>query len=100
MSSLTKVDSNQAEIATVLRAAGCSVVSLHAVGKGVPDLLVGRAGRTYLIEVKAWRNQRGEPRGLTHKQVSWHAAWRGQVAVVTTSQAALRAVGITPMEIP
>lgn len=100
MSSLTRTDRNQAEIAKALRDAGCSVVSLHAVGKGIPDLLVGRAGRTYLLEVKAWRNQRGEPKGLTHKQVAWHADWRGQVAIVTTSQAALEAVGITPMETP
>lgn len=92
----TKRDANQAEIVAALFAAGCSVQDLHAVGGGVPDLLVGRRGRTYLLEVKDWRNQRGDPKPLTPKQEGWHAAWRGQVAIVTTEEEALRAVGLTP----
>ena len=38
----SRVDSNQPEIVATLRGMGCSVQHLHAVGKGVPDLLVGR----------------------------------------------------------
>lgn len=81
-------DANQKEIAKVLRAAGCSVVSLHRVGDGVPDLLVGRCGRNFLLEVKV------DGRGLNDRQKDWHRAWGGQRAVVTTPEGALYAVGV------
>jgi hypothetical protein len=94
---LAQADGNQAEIVAVLRAAGCSVQSLHAVGGGVPDLLVGRAGLTFLLEVKRLIGKR-KPHAAPMKdtQVAWHRAWRGQVAVVTTPEEALRAVGLAP----
>ena len=83
-----KVDRNQGEIVKALEQAGCSVESLHRVGKGVPDLLVGRAGRNLLLEVKA--TQRAKP---NERQNEWHTAWRGYVHVVRTVEDALRAVG-------
>ena len=42
-----RVDRNQAEIVVALRAGGASVQPLHAVGKGVPDLLVGWRGKIF-----------------------------------------------------
>ena len=48
-----KTDSNQAEIVKAFRKLGCSVHSLHKVGQGLPDLLVGNRGRNHIIEVKA-----------------------------------------------
>lgn len=45
-------DGNQAAIVAALRSVGCSVVDLSATGGGVPDLLVGRVGVTFLLEVK------------------------------------------------
>lgn len=83
-----RTDANQAEIVAALRAAGCSVVSLHRVGDGVPDLLVGRASRNWLLEVKV------PGRGLNDKQKDWHRAWAGQRAVVTTVEGALQVVGV------
>jgi lambda repressor-like predicted transcriptional regulator len=83
-----RTDANQAEIVAALRAAGCSVVSLHRVGDGVPDLLVGRAGKNWLLEVKI------PGRGLNEKQKDWHRAWGGQRAVVTTVEGALTVVGL------
>lgn len=81
-------DASQREIVKVLRAAGCTVASLHRVGDGVPDLLVGRAGRNFLLEVKV------DGRGLNDRQKDWHRTWSGQRAVVTTPEGALYAVGI------
>lgn len=78
-----KTDLNQPEIVAALRAVGCSVQILAAVGQGCPDLLVGTYGVNLLIEVKG-------PRGtLTKDQVPWHEGWRGQVAVVRTVDEAL-----------
>jgi hypothetical protein len=92
----TKRDANQAEIVAALFAAGCSVQDLHAVGGGCPDLLVGRCGVAFLLEVKAPRNLRGEPKQLTPDQIEWHRSWRGHVRVVTTPEEALHAVGLLP----
>ena len=83
-----RTDANQAEIVDALRAAGCTVVSLHAVGRGVPDLLAGRAGRNYLLEVKT-----GEG-ASTPAQRLWRAYWCGQQAVVRSAEEALQAVGL------
>lgn len=83
-----KTDANQQDIVNALRAAGCSVQSLAAVGRGVPDLLVGRAGVNLLLEVKDG-NQPPSSRKLTDEQVVWHAIWKGSVKVVETAEQAL-----------
>ncbi len=75
-----------------LRAAGASVESLAAVGGGIPDLLVGVRGATYLIEVKN-PLQNASHKKLTPAQVEWHGLWRGQVAIVETPEEALRVIG-------
>lgn len=79
-----KIDANQAAIVSALRAAGATVQSLAAVGKGCPDLLVGHQGTTYLMECKDGRKP---PSGrlLTPDQIDWHAGWRGGACVVVNS---------------
>lgn len=82
-----RTDHNQSEIVQALRAAGATVESLHEVGRGVPDLMVGFRGDTFLFEVKG-------PRGrLNALQVAWHGQWAGQVCVVRSAEEALRVVG-------
>lgn len=89
-----KVDGNHREITEALRAVGASVESLAAVGSGVPDLLCGYRGRTYLLEVKDGTAKDKRQRTLRPNQADWHAAWRGSVvAVVTSVEEALRAIG-------
>jgi Holliday junction resolvase len=82
-----KVDRNQKEIVQALRAAGATVELLHTVGAGVPDLMVGVNQTNYLLEVKTAKGK------LTKDQVVWHAAWKGQVAVVRTVEEALAVIG-------
>lgn len=84
----SKRDANHGEIVRALLAVGCTVVDLHAVGKGAPDLLVGRKGLNYLLEVKAGRGQ------LSDGQLEWHQTWFGQVTTVRTVDEAWRAVGM------
>jgi hypothetical protein len=52
MKQRARVDKNHKEIVECLRKLGCSVLSLHAVGKGCPDLLVCYQMQLYLVEVK------------------------------------------------
>lgn len=86
-----KEDANAPKIVAELRAQGCSVVYIKprpgAGTAGLPDLLVGRNGRTYLLEVKV-------PGGtLSKAQVKWIGAWNGvPVKVVYSVEDAFEAV--------
>lgn len=87
-----KVDHNQAEIVAALEKAGAVVTSLAKVGDGVTDLLVSRAGKWYVLEVK---NDKQPPskRVLTPKQQAWHARQHAKVHIVKSPGEALQAVG-------
>jgi len=92
----SKVDANQPEVVAALRKAGCTVQSLAAVGKGVPDIMVGRAGVTYLLEIKDGAKP-PSARKLTPLEASWAAAWTGgPLATVKSVEEALLAVGLKP----
>lgn len=86
-----KVDANQPVIVAALRKIGASVQPLHAVGQGVPDLLVGFRSRNVLLEVKDG-SKPPSAIGLTSDQVRWHACWNGQVHVVYSIDDAIRVV--------
>lgn len=73
---IAKTDNNQKECVTALRNVGASVALLHAVGRGVPDLLVGYRGQNWLVEVKSKSGK------LTPAQVKWHGIWQGQISIV------------------
>ena len=89
-----KTDSNQAAIVRALREAGASVVSLASVGGGVPDLLVGRGGVNFLVEVK---NLAGRRLRFTPAEREFMDTWLGQVYVVTDVLQALELLnGNTP----
>ena len=78
-----RVDKNQQEIAEGLKKAGRSVVSLHQMGSGVPDLLVGYNLTNWLLEVKT---EEGE---LTAAQERFFNSWKGQKAIVRNLKEAL-----------
>lgn len=86
-----RTDGNHGEIVDALRAAGCTVQSLASLGCGVPDLLVGVAGRNVLLEVKNGRKSPAHRR-LTADESTWHAAWAGQVATVASIDEALAVI--------
>lgn len=88
----SKIDANQEQIVSALRAAGATVHSLATVGNGVPDLLIGFRGQTVLMEVKDG-NQPPSKRQLNQDQLAWHGAWRGgALCIVDSPEAALRAL--------
>ncbi len=68
------------------RRLGCSVLYLDEAG--APDALLGYRGVNVLVEIKAPIGPRGgaskDGQRLSPRQDGWHAAWRGQVAVVRT----------------
>ena len=79
-----KIDANQPEIVKALRKVGATVQSLAATGDGVPDLLVGYQGNTYLIEVKDG-SKVPSARKLTPDQEVWHEKWTGGTLRIANS---------------
>ena len=88
-----KIDSNQDQVVSALRAAGAKVQSLAAIGQGVPDLLCQYKGTFYLIEVKDGRKAPSQRR-LTDDQVKWHEEWKSAfLGVVESPDEALKFIG-------
>jgi Holliday junction resolvase len=84
-----RVDANQTQIVSALRAAGATVQSLSAVGQGCPDLLVGYRGTNILMEIKDGKKSPSD-RKLTSDQIVWHSEWNGVVFLVTNVNEALQ----------
>ena len=86
-----RVDATQAEIVKALRGYGCSVTSLHEVGNGCPDLLIGIHGRTLLMEIRTPEAERKKDKGKTDDQIRWWDQWKGgPVALASDVDGALR----------
>ena len=91
-----RVDRNQTEVVEALRQAGCRVQPLHMVGKGCPDILVGRDGRLVLMEIKDGEKP-PSARKLTEDEAAWHDLWAdaaqaGALVTVSTGSEALAAM--------
>jgi hypothetical protein len=87
---MTKNDSTAKAIVEALRKAGAVVEYWvpSARQKGLPDLVVGYKGETYLLEVKASDGR------VSAAQAAWHATWQGgPIATVFTVEGALVAIG-------
>lgn len=74
-----RIDKNQPSIVKELRKLGFSVLCLHQLGKGVPDLLIGKDGRNYLIELKS--SDKGK---LTTDEAQFFQDWKGNAIVATS----------------
>jgi hypothetical protein len=81
-----RVDANQEQIVSALRAAGAYVWII-----GLPvDLLVGYRGHTFLVEVKSTAKKR-----LTALQADFFNNWAGSTLCrVDNAEAALRMIGV------
>lgn len=81
-----RVDANQEQVISALRAAGAYVWII-----GLPvDLLVGYKGHTFLVEIKD-----GPKKRLTALQEAFFAKWEGgTLARVDGPEAAIRMLGV------
>jgi hypothetical protein len=73
-----KIDTNQNLIVTQLRRCGVSVAITSMVGKGFPDLIIGRAGQNFLIELKDGNKSKSRKK-LTAAEKEFFTTWNGQV---------------------
>lgn len=86
-----RVDANQPEIVKVFRKMGCSVLHLHTVGKGCPDLLVGIQGKNLLVEIKDG-SVKPSDRKLTKDEEKFHLQWSGQVCIIESRDDAINLI--------
>lgn len=82
-----RVDANQTQIVSALRAAGAYVWII-----GLPvDILVGYKGQTFLVEIKD-----GPKKTLTKLQQDFFANWcGGTLCRIDNAEDALRMIGFT-----
>lgn len=76
-----RTDANHAQIVAAFRKMGWSVLDLSAVGKGCPDLAIGKHGRTVLVEIKDGEKSPSKRR-LTPAECEFFSAWRGDAVLV------------------
>ena len=86
MRQAARVDANQTQIVSALRAVGAYVWII-----GLPvDLLVGYKGHTFLVEIKTDSKKR-----LTGLQADFFESWSGStLARINCPEAALRMIGV------
>lgn len=84
-----RLDVNQQAIVKTLRKIpGITVQQLNKVKDGCPDLLIGYAGKNYLVEIK-----QDDKHKLTDDEQAWIVKWTGNVAVCNTANEILAYIG-------
>lgn len=82
-----RIDANQPRLVALFRKLGASVLHLHTIGRGAPDILVGVNGKqgrqNLLVEIKDG-DKPPSAQKLTAEEQVFHDEWRGQVAIIRT----------------
>jgi hypothetical protein len=92
-----RTDGNHAEIVAALRAIGASVLDIHDLGHGAPDLLVGFRAMNLLVEVKDGRKPLSH-RKLTPDEKKFFDDWRGPIYIVYSAADAVDVVNRMTMQ--
>jgi len=88
-----RVDSNQKQIVTHLRQLGITVLHLHTVGKGCPDILLGYKNQNFLVELKDG-NKSASKKKLTEDEREFFLEWKGQVNKCESLEDILKIIGL------
>lgn len=84
MRSAARVDANQVEVVKALRQIGATVTPIHAVGKGVSDLLVSFRQKWLVLEVKDGTKPPSK-RELTPDEKKWIGEQKAPVFIVLSA---------------
>lgn len=90
-----KVDRNQAQIVATFRALGFSVRHTHTIGQGFPDIVIGRDGHNWLIEIKDGSKARSSQR-LTKQEQVFFDTWQGKAFIVSSIDDVINLSGKLP----
>jgi hypothetical protein len=83
-----RIDANQNEVVDALRKIGASVRVTSSLGNGFPDLAVGFAGKTVLMELKDG-SKPPSAQALTEEEAAFFDTWRGSAVVVRSAEEAV-----------
>ena len=83
-----RVDANQAAITKAMRQLGAVVTPIHALGKGVPDLLVSWRQNWFVIEVKDGEKPPSAQQ-LTPDEKKWIGEQKAPVYLIKSVQEAI-----------
>lgn len=89
-----RTDANHGEVTKALRKCGWSVLPIHTLGKGAPDLLVGAGYQNFLLEVKDGTKPPSAQK-LTPDEEQFHRKWYGSVFVVTSAEDAVNQISMS-----
>lgn len=78
-----RTDGNQKSMVQALRKCGFTVAITSSLGEGFPDLVVGKKGRTRLVEVKDPAKP-PSARKLTEDEQAFHDRWPDKVIIALT----------------
>ena len=92
-----RCDANQTAIVEALRKAGCSVAITSSSGDGFPDIVAGKNGVNWLIEIKDGNKPPSQQR-LTDGQARFHDDWEGQICVINSVDDALELISLKKMD--
>lgn len=84
-----RIDANQGTVVSYLRALGWDVFITSTLGRGFPDLVVGRPGFTCVVEVKDG-DKPPSRRRLTEDEVKFRDWWRGHYVLAEGPEDAAR----------
>jgi len=88
MRRIARIDANQHEVVDVFRRMGFSVLFLHQVGGGCPDILIAKNWQSYLVEIKDGKKSPSK-RKLTIDQEKFHETWNGDIFIVESVEEAI-----------
>lgn len=78
-----KVDSNQPDVVAKFRSLGYSVAHTHTLGRGFPDIVVGKQGKNFLVEIKDGSLCPSRQK-LTEPETEFKNSWLGQYDIITS----------------
>ena len=76
-----RVDANQKTLVAAARAMGFSVAVTSAMGSGFPDIVLGKNGVNYLVEIKDG-DKTPSQRKLTIDEQEFKDSWRGRYDII------------------
>ena len=76
----SRVDDNQKQVTDDLRTMGYSVWLTHELGKGAPDMVVGKGDINLLVELK-----RDDKSKLNADEERFHSRWQGPIMVARSA---------------
>jgi Holliday junction resolvase len=88
-----KIDANQKQIVDQLRKCGFTVLHLHTLGKGAPDIAVGAFNKNYFFEIKDAEKPKSKKK-LTEDEEKFHQTWNGQISIIESIEDALHIINI------